>query len=81
MAKSGAKKEPVAGLVDHEADAIATMLGVFKTSKTCVALGKLDRNVLPDHGRSRPELVPMLREVEAVAEKHAQQAVAKETVS
>jgi len=38
LAERGGEKEPVIAVVDHDADAIATILGVFKTGKTCVPL-------------------------------------------
>jgi amino acid adenylation domain-containing protein len=38
LADRGEKDEPVVTLVDQDTDAMAALLGVFKTSKTCVPL-------------------------------------------
>ena len=38
LAERGEKDEPVVTLVDQDTDAMAALLGVFKTSKTCVPL-------------------------------------------
>ena len=38
LAERGEKEEPIAVLIDHDAEAIAAILGVFKTGKTCVPL-------------------------------------------
>jgi amino acid adenylation domain-containing protein len=49
LAERGDKEEPIVALVDHDANAIATILGVFKTGKTCVPLDPAYHQVRAAH--------------------------------